>query len=350
MSSELEAPFLKNIGFMLTYKCTISCPHCIVEAGPHRKEEMDLDMALDWVKQASTFRNGHIVGLALTGGEPFYDLEKLAKISEFANSLGFVVSVVTNGFWATTRDVAQKTIARLPAIQMISLSTDTYHRRAIPPQNVKNGIWAAKQLGRLYNIAVCTDNEENPEFKEIINDLRANGEAENTRTAITYPVGRAQRYEGHLNFEIEAEPTVGACTMASSPVVFPDGKVNACIGPVLTLPSAHPLFLGNLRIDRLNDILDRAEMNLFLQTIRVWGPQKLQSLLKEHGLGDLLPREYIKDCICDCCYKLLSDPRIVDALKSILQDEKMVRIIAYARVYYLKETFMAERLDLVTKG
>lgn len=52
---------------MLTYKCTIACPHCIVEAGPHRKEEMRLDEALDWIKQAKAYRNGHIIGLALTG-------------------------------------------------------------------------------------------------------------------------------------------------------------------------------------------------------------------------------------------------------------------------------------------
>jgi len=41
----LELPFLSNIGLMLTYHCTTACPHCVVEAGPHRKEEMSLKQA-----------------------------------------------------------------------------------------------------------------------------------------------------------------------------------------------------------------------------------------------------------------------------------------------------------------
>ena len=66
-----ELPFLSNIGFMLTYKCTIACSHCIVKAGPHRKEEMRLEHSLAWIEQARSYRDGHIKGLALTGGEDY---------------------------------------------------------------------------------------------------------------------------------------------------------------------------------------------------------------------------------------------------------------------------------------
>ena len=55
-------PFLANIGFMLTYKCTIACPHCVVDAGPHRKEEMSLEHSFDWIEQARNYRDGHIKG------------------------------------------------------------------------------------------------------------------------------------------------------------------------------------------------------------------------------------------------------------------------------------------------
>ena len=72
-----EFPFLSTIGFMLTYRCTVACPHCIVKAGPNRKEEMNIEHCLSWLGQARNYRNGHIYGLALTGGEPFYNLENL---------------------------------------------------------------------------------------------------------------------------------------------------------------------------------------------------------------------------------------------------------------------------------
>ena len=341
-----ELPFLSNIGFMLTYRCTIACPHCIVEAGPHRNEDMPLEHCLAWVEQASTYRDGHIKGLALTGGEPFYNLESLAQISAYGKAFGFIVSVVTNAFWASTKDVALSVLSKLPAIQMISISTDVYHQKSIPFEYIKNAVWAARKLGRLYNIAVCTDNEEDHQYQEIIEDLKAIGEADRIRVSITFPVGRAQKRAHHFSYRIAPEPTVSACSMASSPVVFPDGKVSACIGPVLTLPSMHPMFLGNLQQETLSEILDRSELNPVLHTIRVWGPQKLVSLLKQNELDALLPKEYICNCPCDVCYKLLSDERIVDALENILQDEQIRHTIAYARLYYLNETTMAELYHL----
>lgn len=343
-----ELPFLSNIGFMLTYKCSIACPHCIVEAGPHRKEEMRLEDSLSWIKQARTYQDGHIKGLALTGGEPFYNLYYLSQISSFGKSLGFIVSVVTNAFWASTKDIALGILSRLPTIQLISISTDVYHQKSIPFDNIKNAVWAARELGLFYNIAVCTDNEEDPHFQKIIQDLKAIGEDDKIRLAITYPVGRAQKRSRFYNFLTAPEPTVSACSMASTPVIFPDGKVSACIGPLLTLTTNHPMLLGNLYNETLSEILNRSELNLVLHTIRTLGPQKLVTLLRQHGLDALLPQYYIQDCACDVCFKLLSDKRIVDALGSILEDEETRKTIAYARIYYFNETTMADLYHLHT--
>jgi sulfatase maturation enzyme AslB (radical SAM superfamily) len=341
-----EFPFLSNIGFMLTFKCTIACPHCIVEAGPHRKEEMRLGHCLTWIDQARAFRDGQVKGIALTGGEPFYNLDHLVRISAYGRALGLIVSVVTNAFWASSKEKALSVLAKLPAIQMISISTDVYHQKSIPFAHIKNAIWAAKELGRLYNIAVCTDDEQNPQYRQIVEDLTAIGEADRIKLAITFPVGRAQKQAHRFHFRTSPEPAVAACSVASSPVVFPNGGVNACIGPLLTLPPTHPLFLGNLYQESLAEILDRAELNPVLHTIRVWGPYKLVSLLQQNGFGVLLPKEYTCNCICDVCYKLLSDGRIVDALQGILQDEQMKQVVAYARLYYLNETRMAEQYHL----
>ena len=301
---------------------------------------MLIEDAIDYINQAKAYRQGHILGLALTGGEPFYDLPKLKKISNYAHSIGFIVTVVTNGYWATTKEKALEILEDLPAIQMISLSTDVYHQKAIPVENIKNGIWAANKTGRLHNVAVCTDNQENLQFKQIMKELETFDDKKNVRVAITFPVGRAQKYENHLTHKTIEEPSIGACNSANSPVVFPNGKVIACIGPVFDITKKNPLYLGNLREESLEKILDRAELNPLLHIVRVWGPQKLVTLLREHGYGDLLPKEYLEDCICDCCYKLLSDERLSCALESILEEKPILRTIAYARAYYFKEDRM----------
>lgn len=340
-----ELPFLSSIGLMITYQCTVACPHCVVEAGPHRKEEMPLQQALDWIGQARAYRDGFIQGLAITGGEPFYRVDKLAEIADYARQKNFLVSVVTNTFWASSREAALATVQRLPAIEVYSLSTDVYHQRVIPFQNIQNAVWALKELGRTYNIAVCTDREDEPQFLKIIADIQEMGEGDKIRPSITFPVGRAQKWAKHLQYSTSPEPTVSACSMASYPVIFPDGKVTGCIGPLITVPAPHPLYLGNLYQEPLAHILDRAEHNLILHAVRVWGPHKLAALLKEHGQADLLPTEYIANCICDTCYKLLTNPRIVAALEEIVDSADFRRRIGYARAYYLRETNLIGEIE-----
>jgi organic radical activating enzyme len=342
----LELPFLSNFGLMLTYKCTTACPHCVVEAGPHRKEEVLLDQVASWIKQARNYRGGHIVGLALTGGEPFCIVDKLSQVVELAYQHGFLISVVTNAFWADTENAALSVLAKLPAIQMISISTDVYHLKTIPFKNVINLIRACRNLGRVYNIAVCTDNEENPQYLNIIKDLNNIGESDKIRPAITYPVGRAQNLVPKFRYNFSDQPPISACTMAGSPIAFPDGKMLACIGPLVSLSPGHPLYLGNLNQETLAEIMDRAEINPILHVIRIWGPHKLVSMLKEMGLDDALPREYISTCICDICYKLMADKILREALNEKMYDEQLKEFVAYARLYYLKETMMAQMLHL----
>jgi hypothetical protein len=104
--------------------------------------------------------------------------------------------------------------------------------------------------------------------------------------------------------------------------------------------------LGNVKEESLQNILDRAEINPLLHVVRVWGPQKLVALLKEHGYGGLLPEKYIEKCICDGCYKLLSDNCIASALRDILTSKEILRTIAFARVYYFGEDTMVTQLKL----
>lgn len=68
-----ELPFLTNFGLMLTYKCTIACPHCIVKAGPHRTEEMRVEDAREWLTQIRdyTAEKGIKAGISLTGENLF---------------------------------------------------------------------------------------------------------------------------------------------------------------------------------------------------------------------------------------------------------------------------------------
>ena len=188
-----EIPFLSNVGLMLTYKCTIACPHCIVKAGPNRKEEMKLESAFHWLNQLRSFRDGFVDSISLTGGEPFYNLSHLKEIADYANKLGLIVSVVTNAYWAATKEEALRILEQCSSIQMISVSADISHQEFIPFENVRNAIWAAKKLGKIYNIAVAAENEDSVEYIKFMDDLLDFTDKEYISTTITLPVGRAEK-------------------------------------------------------------------------------------------------------------------------------------------------------------
>lgn len=337
----MDMPFLSNVGLMLTYKCTIACPHCIVQAGPDRKEEMSLEAACAWLDQIRAYHNGVVRGISLTGGEPFYNIQKLVQIADHANQLGLIVSVVSNAYWASTPERALEILARCSSIQMLSVSADIHHQELIPLQNVKNAVWAAKKLDKLYNIAVTTENMESQEYLDLMDRLLEFTDKDFVNTAIALPIGRAQETIDPASYRLCAEPTEAACSMVSYPIVFPNGNVIACIGPPITFTEAHPLNLGNLNQENLQQIFTRAEQNHLLHAIRVFGPKVLVRALREHGFGHLLPGPFIEDSTCDVCAKLFSKREICDALNEIIaHDEKLREMTAYGRVYYLNEAQM----------
>lgn len=346
----LEMPYLKNLGLLITYKCQVACPHCVIEAGPHRKEEMMLSDAFNWIKQISSYRSGYIKVLALTGGEPFYNINHLNAISSFAEKCDLFVSVVTNAFWASTQQEAIGIFKELPSIKMLSISTDVYHLASIPLKRIKNAIMAARECDIPYTIAICTEDENSRDYKEILNELNGINEEDTILTAITFRAGRALQKISSSKYRKIEEPPISACSAGCSPIVLPDGRVIACVGPVISLESPHPLVLGNLRENSLHEILDKAEKNPILHAIRIWGPRKLISIIKEAGLNKYLPKRYIKDCVCDACYNLMSNSNIVNFLTQLAEDYEFRRKVAYARVYYLNETKMAELLQLTASN
>jgi hypothetical protein len=76
------------------------------------------------------------------------------------------------------------------------------------------------------------------------------------------------------------------------------------------------------------------------------GLKKIISLLKDHGKEKLLSEEYIRDCVCDVCYKMFKNDGILDFLAGLQTDEEFQKKVAYGRLYYLNETKMLEELNL----
>ena len=109
----------------------------------------------------------------------------------------------------------------LPSLKMISISTDIYHQIAIPLERVKNVVRAAQAGGIVYSISVCTENEEEPGYLEIMRRIQEFAPRELILTAIALPVGRAQSKLGRDRLQHNRRVPIFGLPTGSSPVISP---------------------------------------------------------------------------------------------------------------------------------
>ncbi len=337
-----DPPFLRNVGLLLTYHCQATCAHCILHAGPDRREEISLEDARAWIRQVAMYRDRYVYVLSLTGGEPFSNQKLLRAVMESAVESGLYVSAVTNGFWATTREKAKRLLQSLPKVCFLSVSTDLYHQKFVPFENIQNTVWAAQECGIPFYISVVTDSLSDPDYLQVRAEVLKLTGLENIRTGITFPVGRAALMKSDLRYDLSDAPAPEVCLAASSPCIFPDGRVYGCIGPLFELREEQPLFLGNARQNSLADIFDRSETNIILHALRLWGPARLLSLAREAGLAEHLPEKFVSSSVCFACHSMLSVPAVRQWLRELEQDPEFQRKVAYGRLYHLNETGMLE--------
>jgi MoaA/NifB/PqqE/SkfB family radical SAM enzyme len=300
--------------------------------------------ALDWIRQIAHYRHGHVKVLSLTGGEPLIDIERFRRVTECAAKHGLLPTAVTNAYWAASLDRAVEVLRSIPSLAVLALSTDSYHQKAIPIEHVFYAIEAARACSIPCTVSICTESRDDPEYRSLLRKLESAVGPENITTVTTLLAGRALVTIQHSAYETAPEPAPYCCVPAAAPVIFPDGRVIACIGPLITLKGQHPLVLGNLRDASLEEIFDRAEVNPILHALRVWGPKKLCELAHAAGWHADLPSSFVAGNVCDACYQMFSRPKLVPFLDGLASDPEFARVTAYARMYYLKEDEMADRL------
>ena len=86
---------------------------------------------------------------------------------------------------------------------MISFSTDVYHQKFIPFEHIKNAVCAAKELGIFTNVAVCTPNLEDIEYKKIMRDLSEIIGEGNIKTSITFRLAEPKEKSKPLIIELQ---------------------------------------------------------------------------------------------------------------------------------------------------
>jgi len=125
----------KSVYFVSTYKCNLNCIYCYADSSPERSMNGDLttEEAFDLIRQVKELGAKTLI---FTGGEAFLRKDVL-QLMEYANAIGLLVNVITNGTFINSREKAAE-VARLCNLVTISLdSLDKKEHEA----NRGNGTW-----------------------------------------------------------------------------------------------------------------------------------------------------------------------------------------------------------------
>jgi MoaA/NifB/PqqE/SkfB family radical SAM enzyme len=106
---------------------------------------MTMDEIREILKQAKEVDT--VEWIYFEGGEPFLYYPVLLKGVALSAEMGYKVGVVTNGYWATSRDDAREWLTPLVGkIQDLSISSDLYHYDEKRSLEVRNVCAAAEEL------------------------------------------------------------------------------------------------------------------------------------------------------------------------------------------------------------
>jgi hypothetical protein len=137
---------LTGLHLLLTLRCTRACRHCFVWGSPHQRLTMTCDTVDDLLAQASGV--GTVTSIYFEGGEPFLAYPVLVHGVDAAHRLGFTVGVVSNGYWATSVEVACRWLEPLAGkVDDLSVSADPFHAELPGGAHTRCAIAAAERLG-----------------------------------------------------------------------------------------------------------------------------------------------------------------------------------------------------------
>jgi hypothetical protein len=137
---------LSGLHLLLTYECNYDCSHCFVWGGPSQTGTMTLETIERILGEAEAL--GTIEWIYFEGGEPFLYFETLVAGVKLASQRGFKVGIVSNAYWATSDDEAEKQLAPFAGlVDDLSVSSDGYHGNedGVTGPDIARG--AARKLG-----------------------------------------------------------------------------------------------------------------------------------------------------------------------------------------------------------
>jgi MoaA/NifB/PqqE/SkfB family radical SAM enzyme len=319
----------------LTEICHVGCAHCGFIGAARDREVCPSDLA-GWVKQVCEYEVPVII---FTGGEPFERFDCLLQGVETAEKAKTAAAVFTSSYWATSSDVARTTLQRLSGLKHLYLSSDPFHQRHIPYQNVFNVIEAALALP-IPRITICITYGNEGERAEVRRQYVKYGNLVNFHEDRIIPnpyfSSKVLLFQDALRTPFP-EAYRSSCNI-NTPLINPNGDVFSChVGQAAAHRNLRhlPYFLGNLYEKSFAEIMAAASNRLDYQFLRTHGARGVAGLYRQYPeLINAIRRDGFTT-ECDMCFSSLKIPEGRTALwqhlsKREVQDEIDMRLALVA--------------------
>ena len=118
---------VNSVHFLLTYACNFECDHCFLFSGPGAGGTFDITSLRTALRGAAQV--GSVDSVFFEGGEPLLYFPLLVEGIRTARALGLKTGIVTNGYWATSKEDAVVWLEALKAagLDSLTMSDDDFH-------------------------------------------------------------------------------------------------------------------------------------------------------------------------------------------------------------------------------
>jgi MoaA/NifB/PqqE/SkfB family radical SAM enzyme len=339
-----ERSFFSNLEIVITSRCNIKCRHCIYDCQPSSTKKLSKPLLKDLIRQASNLPS--LRSVIFTGGEAFLEYENLVESIALCGELDLESSVVTNGYWALNPNITKQKLKKLNGLNILYVSTDSFHQEFVPVDRIRNIIEACNEFGIKCIVRISYLNDPTHEIGIIKKQLT---ESEGLYTISTMPVapfGRAAELKDTFLF-YEYNPHGIPCCGADNPVIDVNGDVKFCPGGLFCHPDNSLLTVGNVFYETLEMLRASTNFNPIVQMLRLHGPSGLVHLVRNQAIKEGIPfnlpqLEEIKD-LCSLCKYIITDPNNAKLLQLAVKDPEVYREIALARFEEFGEISMLYR-------
>jgi len=266
---------------------------------------MDFDRAKDIIQEMARC---HVTGISFTAGEPLLFFDDICKLIQLCRKNGIYSRIVTNGYWAKTREETDRVVSELMSkgLSQFRLSYSRWHQQHVNRENIVRAALSCQKHGLDYFISFVTDfSKKDDSFEQFLRHHHLKFFPE----PVIY-FGRAGEFDRQRVFT-DYPPNV--CSM--NPYLSPELDMFACCDAANRFSNTHFLYLGNLRSDSIDALFRKGETHVLYHLIRTMGLTNMASYL------GFKAREIVQYRKCELCEKLFNSKENLSILTKAASSE-----------------------------